>query len=122
MQAAPQKLIAIPDLEQLARDPDCARGLPPDALATLAARCAAIQTAIATAQLAAVETVHARNIEPAPQDRTLNADQIAAMLGVNRRWVFRNASKKLPFVRRISRKALAASESAVRRWRETQKA
>jgi len=70
-------------------------GLPPKALATL--------------------------VEPAQQDRTLDADQIANLLGVNRRWVFRH-STKLPFVRRISRKALAACEREVRRWRDAQKA
>jgi hypothetical protein len=53
-------------------------------------------------------------------DRTLNANEIACALGVDRRWVFRHL-KILPFVRRISRKSLAASERDVLRWRDAQK-
>jgi hypothetical protein len=36
-------------------------------------------------------------------------------LDKSRRWVFRQASR-LPFVRRISRKTLLASESGLNRW------
>jgi hypothetical protein len=54
------------------------------------------------------------------QSRTLDADEIASALGQNRRWVFKNAHK-IPPVRRISRKALAADEAELLRWRDTQK-
>jgi hypothetical protein len=84
-------------------------------------RAAAVQSALAAAQLSASiqksETSRAKSSEP---DRTLNADEIAAELGQTRRWVFRHA-KKLGFIRRISRKSLAASATEVRRWRETQR-
>jgi predicted DNA-binding transcriptional regulator AlpA len=54
------------------------------------------------------------------QSRTLDADEIASALGQSRRWVFKNA-QKIPPVKRISRKALAADEAALLRWRDTQK-
>lgn len=56
-----------------------------------------------------------------PRNRNLDADQIAAALGQTRRWVFRN-STKLPFVHRISRKSLVASETDLLKWRAMQKA
>jgi hypothetical protein len=59
-------------------------------------------------------------VTPVPADRTLDANAIAAALGVKRRWVFDHIDD-LPFVRRVSRKCLAASERDVRRWRESQK-
>lgn len=122
--ATEQRLASVPSLDEIARDPGCAGGLPVRTLAALQGRAAAVLTALAAAALAATETAQeARASKPTPAagDRTLNADQIAAKLGQTRRWVFRNA-RKLPFVRRISRKALAGSEAGLRRWRDSQKA
>lgn len=118
---------AVPALDQLIADPSQASRLSLSVLSALQAQCAAVQ-----AQWAATQSVIAAAIldkahhasEDRPQqtalDRTLGADQIAAALSVSRRWVFRN-SKALPFVRRISRKALVCSEAALRRWKEAQK-
>jgi hypothetical protein len=94
-------------------------GLPVLTLAALQSQCVAALSALAVAQLGAAQGVPG----PVPHstDRTLDADEIARALGVNRRWVFRNAAK-LPFVRRISRKALTGSEIGLRRWRETKRA
>jgi predicted DNA-binding transcriptional regulator AlpA len=50
-------------------------------------------------------------------DRLLNADEAATILGVNRRWLYRNAPR-LPFTRHLSRKALRFSEVGLRRWIE----
>ncbi len=120
--ATDQRLASVPTLDDIARDPGCAGGLSARTLAALQGRTAAVLTALAAAALAATETAQeARASRPAAGDRTLNADEIAAELGQTRRWVFRNA-RKLPFVRRISRKALAGSEAGLRRWRDSQKA
>jgi predicted DNA-binding transcriptional regulator AlpA len=51
---------------------------------------------------------------------TLNADQAAALIGVDRRWLYRHAAK-LPFAHRISRKNLRFSEAGLRRWIATKK-
>jgi hypothetical protein len=97
-------------------------GLPTTTIAALMVRAAAVQSALAAAQLSASlpksEPSRAKSSEP---DSTLNADEIAAELGQTRRWVFRHA-KELNFIRRTSRKSLTAKASEVRRWREAQTA
>lgn len=117
---AKQPLAAVPTLDDLASDHALATGLSPSACALLLGRVHSAAAAL-EAQLLAAAQSQAPARELIPADRPLDADQIAAALGTDRRWVFRNC-KKLPFVRRTSRKALVASEAALRRWRESQKA
>lgn len=122
--ATEQRIASVPTLDDIARDPGCAGGLPARALAALQSRAAVVQAALAAEALAmAIERpeAHGQPSQTPAGDRTLNADQIAEQLGQTRRWVFRNVCK-LPFVRRISRKALAGSEAGLRRWRDSQKA
>ena len=104
-------------------NPEIIANLPPAALRTLIGVCRAFD-AIATARLLTGSAVSMQPREamlPGGDDQILDADGIAAELGVARAWVFRNA-RKLPFVRRISRKALSARRAEVRRWCERQKA
>jgi len=54
MSAAPKYPAAIPTLDELARDPSRASDLAADALAALAAHCAAVQSVLAAAQLARI--------------------------------------------------------------------
>jgi hypothetical protein len=115
MGAAP-KYVAIPELDRIAADPRCLAGLSRSAIAVLLLKSAVVQSAL-TAALAEEQS---RGAEPASTDRMLDADQIAAALGQSRRWVFRHA-EHLPFVRRISRKALVGSEMGLRRWRDSQR-
>ena len=49
------------------------------------------------------------------KDTPLTAEQAAALIGVSRRWIYRNAAR-LPFTRRISRKTLRFSEAGLHRW------
>jgi predicted DNA-binding transcriptional regulator AlpA len=96
MGAAPKYPAAIPTLDELARDPLRASDLAADALAALAARCAAVQSALAAAQFALV--VNAETTEaPAPHDddRLLGIKEAAAKLGVTRDYLYRR--KDLPF-------------------------
>lgn len=108
---------AVPSLDQIASDAACLEGLPTHTLHALALKAASVQSAIAAAALVAGEP----RVAGAHTERQLNADEIATALGVNRRWVFRHLGQ-LPFIRRVSPKSLVASESALHRWRETQKA
>jgi len=88
--------------------------LSPDALAALSGRCATIQSAI---QLAII-TRTAAPIDHANGNgsvRMIDADTAAAVLGKPRRWLFDNA-RRLPFVRRISRKTLLCDEAGLNRW------
>jgi hypothetical protein len=109
----------VPAFDQLIADPSQVSRLSLGVLIALQTRCAAALTVIATAISDKVLQDAGRS-QQAGSDRPLDADQIAVELGQSRRWVFRN-SKKLPFVRRISRKALVCSEAALRRWKEAQK-
>ena len=114
-------------LDQLVADASQASRLSLGVLSALQTQCAAVQarwaatqSAIAAAIFDKVYQATVGRPQQSTSDRTLDADQIAAALGRNRRWVFRNA-KKLPFMRRISRKAVACSEAALIRWLEAQK-
>jgi predicted DNA-binding transcriptional regulator AlpA len=112
----------VPGLDDIARDSGCVAGLPTTTIAALMVRAAAVQSALAAAQLSASiqksEPSRPKSSEPDP---TLNAKEIAAELGQTRRWVFRHV-KELNFIRRTSRKSLTAKASEVRRWRESQTA
>ena len=82
------------------------------------------------ALLAALAARHAANasnenkvvqIEPSNnRDRNLKVDEAAEMLGVTRSWLYRH-SGKLPFTRRLSRRAVRFSEKGIRRWLETRR-
>jgi hypothetical protein len=50
-----------------------------------------------------------------PAEVWLTADQAAAQLGVTPRWIRRRA-RVLPFVRRISGKAIRVNDEGLRRW------
>ena len=121
-------IAAVPTLEEIENDPAVTAGLSAEVLGVLLARCAAelsryaaIQGALTAALTISQSTPDRKSSHAPAADRTLNADEIARELGQTRRWVFRNA-KALPFVRRISRKALAGSEAGLRRWRDARRA
>jgi predicted DNA-binding transcriptional regulator AlpA len=48
-------------------------------------------------------------------DRLLSVDEAAEILKVTPQWLYRHA-RRLPFARRLSRKALRFSEAGLRRW------
>ena len=50
----------------------------------------------------------------------LTVDEAAAVLRVTPRWLYRHA-KKLPFVRKLSRKSLRFSRSGITRWLATRR-
>lgn len=49
------------------------------------------------------------------QDRLMTAEETARILGVTVRWIYRHAGR-LPFTKRLSRKALRFSEFGLRRY------
>jgi hypothetical protein len=105
----------VPTLDQLARDPLCAMGLPVLTLAALQAQIGAAQGALAAAMLSAPSQAVERAVETAAADglpdRMLTIDEAAARLRKGRQWLYRNAH--LPFVRPISRKSLLVSETGL---------
>lgn len=54
------------------------------------------------------------------EDRLLTPTQAAELLTVTPRWLYRHA-KRLPFTRRLSRKALRFSEAGLLRYRDAKR-
>jgi len=104
-----------PDLVDLLRDPTLVNDLPPEAVPTLLCQLAALQSALAARLL----TTPSGNRQPlnAPEhgDRLLTVEEVGPLMGVTPRWLYRHA-KRLPFTKRLSRKALRFSEKGLRRW------
>jgi predicted DNA-binding transcriptional regulator AlpA len=105
---------AIPSLEELACDPSRASGLPADVLAALAARCAAVQSTLATAQLALV--LNGGTIEaPANDgDRLLVIEEAAAKLSMTEDQLYRR--KDLPFRVKLGPGQLRFSSNGIERY------
>jgi hypothetical protein len=101
----------VPSLDQIAVDPGCVAGLPADAIAALSLRCAAVQTALASAAMLTRPKTPANG----GPDEWLDQKQAAEFQHRPTRWLFRNAPH-LPFVRRLSRKHLVCSKRGMERW------
>jgi predicted DNA-binding transcriptional regulator AlpA len=87
---------AIPTLDELATEPSRASDLAADALAALATRCAAVQSALAAAQLALVVNSGTTEASAIPNgDRLLGIKEAAAKLAVTEDYLYRR--KDWPF-------------------------
>ena len=83
--ATEQRIAEVPSLDDIARDPGCAGGLPPRTLAALQSRAAVVQAALAAEALTtATETVQgqSRGNQPVPAMGFLTAKQMAEYLKV----------------------------------------
>ena len=106
-------MVAVPSLDDVARDPGLVTGLPPPVLAALAARCSAAHAIIATEQANQLLTsVGYPGPQPVASDKMLTVEEASTRLRRSRRWLYRNADR-LPFVRRVSKKSLLVSESGL---------
>jgi predicted DNA-binding transcriptional regulator AlpA len=56
----------------------------------------------------------------AEKDTLLTPEQAAAIIGVDKAWLYRH-SKQLPFARRLSRKKIRFNEAGLRRWLASRK-
>ena len=81
----------------------------------------------ALVQLAAAQTALAARLQQehraarVVEETWLSIEQASERWGRSPRWFYRNA-KRLPFVKRISRKVLLVGEKAMERWIAIQKA
>jgi hypothetical protein len=116
-----RELPTPPLLDAIIAAPDCLDRLSYDALTALRAKCAATMVTIESAQLLAVNRTNVKAIRKIENDKMLTADEAAALLRKQRRWIYRNADR-LPFVRRVSRKSLLCSESGLQQWLAAHKA
>ena len=111
--------LEIPTLDELSRDPARAENLPPEAIAALTAQATAALGALATAMMR--DATATASDEPTPGDKTLDANALAERLGLSRRTLFRTV-ERFPFIKRTSRRSLAARERDVNRWLKARRA
>lgn len=109
---------ALPlDLAALAADPGCVAYVAPAEAPRLYGEAQALAARLwQRLQAASVPLTPPGNASG--EDRLLTVQQAAAILGTDRRWVYRHADT-LPFTRRLSPRALRFSERALRRWIES---
>ena len=109
-------LAPVPTLVDIARNPERVVDVPLSAVPSLMAHAAALQAALA-ARLAdiAIHCEEPARAHPPEAERLLTPPDAAALLGVTVTWLYRHAGR-LPFARRLSRKALRFSEAGLRRW------
>ena len=101
-------------LEALLTDPGKVAEIPPKEAADLLARVAVIQAALAAQVVARAPTEIGAEPRP-PMDRLLSPSEAGRLLGVTVRWLYDHADK-LPFTRRLSRKALRFSERGLEEY------
>ena len=97
-------------------DPGRVQQLGIEEAAVMLAQVAAIQASLAARVAAAAQPGPVKRAE---DDRLISVDEAAGRLGVTPRWLYRHAPR-LPFSRRLSRKALRFSELGLKRWQAAQ--
>jgi hypothetical protein len=92
-------------------------------LHNLLAEAAQLQIEVAAVTARILEELITRKVATIEQSAEvwLTADQAAVHLGVDARWIRRRA-RVLPFVRRISGKAIRVSDEGLRRWMAARRA
>jgi hypothetical protein len=108
----PARLSPVPSLDALAQDPAKAADLSPEIRRAVLLQCVALIGACPVAE--SPVTVPLPSAEP---EQYVSAEEGARLLGVTPRWLYRN-QRRLPFVRRLSRKVLQVSLPALRRWQQ----
>lgn len=114
-------LAQAPTLADLARNPERVADVPLPAVPSLMAQAAALQATLA-ARLARdpITPDQPACAQARESERLLTPPEAAALLGVTVTWLYRHAGR-LPFARRLSRKALRFSEAGLRRWLASRK-
>jgi predicted DNA-binding transcriptional regulator AlpA len=112
---------SAPTLGDLVRHPERVADMPLPAVPSLLAEIARLQASlVARLERAPIETAEPVPVQALESERLLAPPEAAALLGVTVSWLYRHA-RRLPFARRLSRKALRFSEPGLRRWLATRK-
>ena len=90
--------------------------VPAESIAPVIARLASLQTALAARLLDAGFNGNTAASGPEREDELLTVADAARLLNVSEDWMYRRAAR-LPFARRLPRKALRFSKSGLLRWR-----
>ena len=108
-------------LAALKEHPETASSVPAQVIPALVAELASEQATLSALQgLLTARLLDAQSPtrgDAPDDDRLITADEVAAMLGVPKRWVQRRA-RRLPFARLISAHAVRYSAAGLRRWLE----
>jgi predicted DNA-binding transcriptional regulator AlpA len=110
-----QIMDAVRMMADLIRDPVRVEEIRQEDVAATLTVMAALEAALAARLM--VEKPKAVDA-PEREDRLLTTDEAAALLRVTPQWLYRRTDR-LPFARRLSRKALRFSEAGIRRWMAT---
>jgi len=97
--ASPDRIVDLPDME----------------IRRLLVEITVLQSRLSSLAEAILLRVLPRDDGTRSEDRLLQVDEAAALLGVDERWIRRRA-RVLPFVRRLSGKAIRISEEGLKRW------
>jgi hypothetical protein len=110
--------VSVANLKQ---HPETASSVPAQAIPALVAELASEQATLSALQgllTARLLQAHLPSRGAASdEDRLMTADEVAATLGVPKRWVQRRA-RRLPFARLISAHAVRYSAAGLKRWLE----
>ena len=102
-------------LTTLVLEPESVGKVPLEQVPGLLAKIAGLQAVLLARLISGSPNGPNPTSTPAEHDRFMTAEQVAPILGVTPRWLYRHA-RKLPFTRRLSRKALRFSEAGLRRY------
>lgn len=120
--AAPNpELAGLSDLEVLTllvRDPTQLPLVPPGRIPTLIGLVRLLEARLIQSELQPRPSPSSSGSPEELSDCLLTPQEAAQMLGVTVRWLYRR-SDRLPFARRLSRKALRFSETGIRRYLAT---
>jgi excisionase family DNA binding protein len=90
--------------------------VPAESIAPVITRLASLQTALAARLLDQPVNGKQQGSRPEPDDELLTVVDAAKLLNVSEDWIYRRAGR-LPFTRRLSRKALRFSKAGLLKWR-----
>jgi excisionase family DNA binding protein len=107
-------------IDQLSEHPERVSEIPPREIPGLVARLSALLVALVArgSSTPPADPEVPQGVPKKSQDRNLTVHEAAKLMGVKPSWLYRH-SGKLPFTRRLSRRALRFSEKGLRRWLET---
>lgn len=90
--------------------------IPAESIAPVITRLASLQSALAARLLGMPNYPSRQDSKAEGEDELLTTADAARLLNVSEDWIYRRASR-LPFTRRLSRKALRFSKAGLLRWR-----
>jgi hypothetical protein len=90
--------------------------IPAERIAAVITRLSSLQTALAARLIQIPIDLSRRDPPPESEDVLLTTADAAKLLNVSEDWIYRRANR-LPFARRLSRKALRFSKVGLMKWR-----